>query len=147
MSSPFPTSPSSMPNVSDESMLFCLTKRRLCVSCLWATHPSRGLGPGLAGTHLSLLRLPPLAAPGGSASTPKAHRRASLWRTTECCPLQPQRNTYARVDHFRQGQLSSHRTTKITGKITWFNLCSFNRKSNWLSDTNHDTFSINCGSP
>ena len=99
------------------------------------------------GTHLSLRRLPPLAAPGGSASTPRAHHRASLWWTTECCPLQPQRNTWARVDHFRRGQLPSHRTAKITGKITWFNLCSFNRKSNWLSDPNHGTFSINCGSP
>lgn len=54
------------------------------------------------GTHLSLPRLPPLAAPGGSASTLRVHRRASLWRTMECCPLQPQRNTCVRVDHFRQ---------------------------------------------
>lgn len=54
------------------------------------------------GTHLSLPRLPPLAVPGGSASTLRVHRRASLWRTMECCPLQPQRNTCVRVDHFRQ---------------------------------------------
>ena len=49
MSSPFPTSPSSMPNFSYASMLFCLTKRRLYVSCLSAIHPSRGLGPDLSG--------------------------------------------------------------------------------------------------
>ena len=49
MSSPLPTSPSSMPTFSYASRLFCLMKRRLYVSCLSATHPSQGLGPGLAG--------------------------------------------------------------------------------------------------
>lgn len=136
MSSPFPTPPSPIPNFY-ASMQFYLMRRRLYVSYLSAIHPSRGLGPDLSGYSPEPS---PLASSGSSWRLSFHSKGASQGVTVtdngvlsssttkkylcESGPLQ----TVTTYPHTEQ--------PRLLGKS--LGLCLFNRKSNWLSDTNHD---------